>query len=48
MPDAITLNVNGVQHTVHVERDTPLLYILRNDLKLKGAKFGCGLGPVRM
>ena len=44
MPDPITLNVNGVQHTVHAEPDTPLLYILRNDLKLKGAKFGCGLG----
>jgi nicotinate dehydrogenase subunit A len=38
------LNVNGVQHLVHAEHDTPLLYILRNDLKLKGAKFGCGLG----
>ena len=44
MPEAITLNVNGVQHTVHADPDTPLLYILRNDLKLKGAKFGCGLG----
>jgi nicotinate dehydrogenase subunit A len=44
MPESITLNVNGVQHTVHAEPDTPLLYILRNDLKLKGAKFGCGLG----
>ena len=44
MPEAITLKVNGAQHTVHAEPDTPLLYILRNDLKLKGAKFGCGLG----
>jgi len=44
MPEPITLNVNGVQHTVHAEPDTALLYILRNDLKLKGAKFGCGLG----
>ncbi len=44
MPEAITLKVNGVQHTVRAEPDTPLLYILRNDLKLKGAKFGCGLG----
>lgn len=44
MPEPITLNVNGAQHTVHAEPDTPLLYILRNDLKLKGAKFGCGLG----
>lgn len=44
MPEAITLNVNGAQHTVRAGPDTPLLYILRNDLKLKGAKFGCGLG----
>jgi nicotinate dehydrogenase subunit A len=44
MPDPVTLNVNGAQHTVCAEPDTPLLYILRNDLKLKGAKFGCGLG----
>ena len=44
MPDPITLNVNCAQHTVRAEPDTPLLYILRNDLKLKGAKFGCGLG----
>ncbi|MBI2227160.1 MAG: (2Fe-2S)-binding protein [Betaproteobacteria bacterium] len=44
MPDPITLNVNGVHHTVHAEPDTPLLYVLRKDLKLKGAKFGCGLG----
>jgi nicotinate dehydrogenase subunit A len=44
MPAATTLTVNGVQHTVHAEPDTPLLYILRNDLKLKGAKFGCGIG----
>ena len=44
MPDPVTLNVNGAQHTVRAEPDTPLLYILRNDLKLKGAKFGCGLG----
>jgi nicotinate dehydrogenase subunit A len=44
MADPVTLNVNGVQHAVRAEPDTPLLYILRNDLKLKGAKFGCGLG----
>jgi nicotinate dehydrogenase subunit A len=44
MTEAVTLNVNGVEHTVRAEADTPLLYILRNDLKLKGAKFGCGLG----
>jgi len=44
MPDPVTLNVNGAQRTVRAEPDTPLLYVLRNDLKLKGAKFGCGLG----
>jgi nicotinate dehydrogenase subunit A len=44
MSKSITLTVNGVEHAVCAEDDTPLLYILRNDLKLKGAKFGCGLG----
>ena len=45
MLDPITLTVNGASHTITgVEPDTPLLYVLRNDLKLKGAKFGCGLG----
>ena len=43
MPQEITLKVNGVTHRVSVEPDTPLLYILRNDLGLKGAKFACGL-----
>jgi len=40
----ITLNVNGQSRQVDVEPDTPLLYVLRNDLALNGAKFGCGLG----
>jgi aerobic-type carbon monoxide dehydrogenase small subunit (CoxS/CutS family) len=40
----LTLNVNGAEHVVEVESETPLLYVLRNDLKLKGARFGCGLG----
>jgi nicotinate dehydrogenase subunit A len=38
-----TLRVNGAQHDVAVEGDTPLLYVLRNDLELNGPKFGCGL-----
>lgn len=38
------LQVNGKPHTVEVDADTPLLYVLRNELKLNGAKFGCGLG----
>lgn len=40
----ISLAVNGHTHSIHVEPDTPLLYILRNDLQLNGPKFGCGLG----
>lgn len=38
------LNVNGKSHSVNVDADTPLLYVLRDDLALKGPKFGCGLG----
>ncbi|MBI2289200.1 MAG: (2Fe-2S)-binding protein [Betaproteobacteria bacterium] len=44
MTDTIKLNVNGIEHSVTAEADTPLLYILRNDLQLKGTRFGCGLG----
>lgn len=44
MTDAIELTVNGARHRVHAQDDTPLLYVLRNDLELNGAKFGCGLG----
>jgi nicotinate dehydrogenase subunit A len=40
----ISLKVNGAIHSVPAEPDTPLLYVLRNDLALNGAKFGCGLG----
>jgi aerobic-type carbon monoxide dehydrogenase small subunit (CoxS/CutS family) len=40
----ITLRVNGQPHTVDVDPSTPLLYILRNDLGLRGPRFGCGLG----
>jgi nicotinate dehydrogenase subunit A len=39
----VTLRVNGERRTVAVEPDTPLLYVLRNDLELNGPKFGCGL-----
>ena len=39
-----TLEVNGVRVKVDAEADTPLLYVLRDDLKLNGAKYGCGLG----
>ena len=44
MPDTFSLRVNGVRHEVHCEPETPLLYVLRNDLGLTAAKFGCGLG----
>ena len=40
----VTLHVNGTTHTVDVDPSTPLLYILRNDLGLRGPRFGCGLG----
>ena len=40
---SISLKVNGTTHSVPAEPDTPLLYVLRNDLALNGAKFGCGL-----
>jgi nicotinate dehydrogenase subunit A len=38
------LRVNGGEHAVDADPDTPLLYVLRNELQLNGAKFGCGLG----
>jgi len=38
-----TLTVNGKQHEVAAAPDTPLLYVLRNELELNGPKFGCGL-----
>ena len=38
------LNVNGAEHTVDVEADTPLLWVLRDAMNLKGTKYGCGSG----
>lgn len=40
----ITVTVNGESRTVEAEPSTPLLYVLRNDLDLRGPRFGCGLG----
>jgi nicotinate dehydrogenase subunit A len=40
---ATSLKVNGVARAVTADPDTPLLYVLRNDFELNGAKFGCGL-----
>jgi isoquinoline 1-oxidoreductase subunit alpha len=39
-----TLEVNGHDHTIDVDADTPLLWVLRDEIKLKGTKFGCGAG----
>ena len=44
---AISLKVNGTTRSVEAEPDTPLLYVLRNDFELNGAKLGCGLGHHR-
>ena len=40
----MTLKVNGLYHEIDADPDIPLLYILRDDIKLNAAKFGCGLG----
>jgi len=41
---AISITVNGQSHSVEVDPETPLLYVLSDDLALRGPKFGCGLG----
>ncbi len=43
MADQIVINVNGRSHSVQAAPDTPLLYVLRNELGLHGPQFGCGL-----
>ena len=40
---ATTIKVNGVERTVDVEGDTPLLWVLRDVLGMTGTKFGCGI-----
>jgi nicotinate dehydrogenase subunit A len=40
----VTFKVNGQSHQVDADPDTPLLYVLRDDLRLNAAKYGCGLG----
>lgn len=40
---AITINVNGEKRSVNVSDDTPLLWVIRDELKLTGTKFGCGM-----
>lgn len=44
MTSGVDLRVNGTEHHVEVAPDTPLLYVLRNELDLVGPRFGCGLG----
>lgn len=41
---ALIITVNGTSHKIPADPETPLLYVLRNDLKLKGTRFGCGTG----
>jgi nicotinate dehydrogenase subunit A len=43
MPDDLVIKVNGKPHTVQAAPDTPLLYVLRNELGLNGPQYGCGL-----
>ena len=40
----LTLKVNGQSHSLDLDPATPLLYVLEDDLQLRGPKFGCGLG----
>jgi nicotinate dehydrogenase subunit A len=44
MAERFQFTVNGTESTVEADPDTPLLYALRNDLELKGTRFGCGTG----
>lgn len=44
MTQTIELDVNGTRRVVTADPGTPLIYVLRNDLKLKGTRFGCGAG----
>ncbi|TDT43137.1 isoquinoline 1-oxidoreductase alpha subunit [Halospina denitrificans] len=39
-----SLRVNGTDHEIHSDGETPLLWVLRDELGLKGSKFGCGIG----
>jgi isoquinoline 1-oxidoreductase alpha subunit len=44
MSSKMSLSINGQTHTVDVEADTPLLWVLRDELHLNGTKFSCGIG----
>jgi len=43
MANQLRLSVNGANHTISAAADTPLLYVLRNELKLSGPRYGCGM-----
>ena len=43
MTNELTLTANGAQHVISAAPETPLLYVLRNELQLRGPHFGCGL-----
>src|SRR5580698_4524506 len=43
MREKITLNVNGQRHLVEVDAETPLLFVLNDELGLRGPRFGCGM-----
>jgi aerobic-type carbon monoxide dehydrogenase small subunit (CoxS/CutS family) len=43
MADKLRITVNGERHSISAAPDTPLLYVLKNDLELRGPRFGCGL-----
>jgi aerobic-type carbon monoxide dehydrogenase small subunit (CoxS/CutS family) len=43
MTSGMTITVNGKQHEVQADAETPLVYVLRNELGLHGTKFGCGV-----
>jgi isoquinoline 1-oxidoreductase alpha subunit len=43
MPDELTLSVNGRKHNISAAPETPLLYVLRNELGLTGPRLGCGM-----
>ena len=43
MPDSLTLKINGKAHTVQLDGDVPLLWVIREHLQLTGTKFGCGI-----
>src|SRR6202158_2039501 len=45
MANSLRIKVNGLTHSISASLDTPLLYVLHNELHLHGPRFGCGLAP---